>query len=320
VHWNDSVLAVHDATTPLPTHLDLSRPRGSPISRRDFDHPYVTAETPAHEQADPDLRLMCVLAHPDDESLGTGGTLAKCAAEGVATYLVTATRGERGRFGALGETPGPDVVGRVREAELRAAARELGLREVHVLDYPDGALDGVDPAEAVATIAGHIRRIKPHVVITFGPEGAYGHPDHIAISQLTTTAIVCAADPSYGAVEPLGEPHRVGKLYYIAWSAGKWAAYQSALRRLVVNVDGEQRQAAPWPAWAITTVVDTSAVWPTVWRAVSCHQTQMSMYRTLGELPEEHQRSLWGVQEFYRVFSGVNGGRVPESDLFAGFR
>ena len=72
-----------------------------------------------------ELRLMCVLAHPDDESLGTGGALALCAAEGVATYLVTATRGERGRFGDATTSPGPDVVGRTRETELLAAAREL---------------------------------------------------------------------------------------------------------------------------------------------------------------------------------------------------
>jgi len=73
------------------------------------------------------LRLMCVLAHPDDESLGTGGTLAQYGAEGVATYLLTATRGQRGRFGDSLESPGPDIVGRTREAELLAAARELGL-------------------------------------------------------------------------------------------------------------------------------------------------------------------------------------------------
>ncbi len=72
------------------------------------------------------LRLMCVLAHPDDESLGTGGTLAKDAAEGVETYLVMATRGERGRFGDGGERPAPEIVGRMREAELGAAAKELG--------------------------------------------------------------------------------------------------------------------------------------------------------------------------------------------------
>ena len=92
---------------------------------------------------------MCVLAHPDDESLGTGGALAKCAADGVSTYLVTATRGERGRFGDSKESPGPEIVGRAREAELRAAAEVLGLEDVRFLDYPDGALDKVDAAEAI---------------------------------------------------------------------------------------------------------------------------------------------------------------------------
>ena len=267
-----------------------------------------------------ELRLMCVLAHPDDESLGTGGALAKCAAEGVATYLVTATRGERGRFGDSIESPGPEVVGKAREAELLAAAKELGLREVRFLDYPDGALEKVDPIEAIEKIAGHLRRVKPQVVITFGPEGAYGHPDHIAISQLTTAAIVCAADPLFGSQRAIGEPHRVSKLYFIAWSPKKWTAYQAALRKLVFKVDGEERQAVPWPDWAITTVIDTSRVWPAVWRAVSCHKTQMTIFRKLEGLSEENQRSLWGTQEFYRVFSGVNGGRVPESDLFEGLR
>jgi len=263
---------------------------------------------------------MCVLAHPDDESLGTGGALAKCAAEGVATYLVTATRGERGRFGDSKESPGLDVVGKAREAELRAAARELGVRDVQLLSYVDGDLDQADPAEAIGRIAGHLRRVKPQVVVTFGPDGAYGHPDHIAISQLTTAAIVCAADPRFNPQKEGADPHRVSKLYFIAWSPKKWAAYQAALKKLVFKVDGEERQAVPWPDWAITTVIDTAAVWPTVWRAVSCHKTQMSIYERLEELEEEHQRALWGTQEFYRVFSDVNGGRVQESDLFEGLR
>jgi LmbE family N-acetylglucosaminyl deacetylase len=262
---------------------------------------------------------MCVLAHPDDESLGTGGVLAQSAAEGVATYVVTATRGERGRFGDGGVPPGPEVVGRTREAELRAAAAVLGVREVAVLGYPDGALDQVDHAEATATIAGHLRRMRPHVVITFGPEGAYGHIDHIAISQFTAAAITGAADPAYPV--PGGEaPHRVSKFYFIAWSAEKWAAYQAALKTLVFKIDGQERHVTPWPAWALTTAIDTSRVSPAVWRAVSCHKTQMSTYARLGELPEEHHRALWGTQEFYRVFSAVNGGRARETDLFEGLR
>jgi LmbE family N-acetylglucosaminyl deacetylase len=238
----------------------------------------------------------------------------------VETYLLTATRGERGRFGDSTASPDPDIVGRTREAELRAAANALGVAEVRLLDYPDGALDSVNPAEAIERIAGHLRRVKPHVVITFGPEGAYGHTDHIAISQLTTAAIVCAADPTYRTPTPNDEPHRVAKLYYIAWTAKKWAAYQAALRRLVCMVDGEERQVAPWPEWAITTVVDTSAVWQSVWRAVSCHRTQMSIYKKFEALSEQDQRSLWGTQEFYRALSSVNGGRRRESDLFEGLR
>ena len=256
------------------------------------------------------LRLMCVLAHPDDESLGTGGTLAKYAAEGVETYLVTATRGERGRFGRAGDRPGEDVVGKVREAELMAAAKELGVREVTLLGYPDGALDSVDPAAAQEVIAGHLRRVRPDVVVTFGPEGAYGHPDHIAISQLTTAAIVRSADREFA----------VSKLYHIAWSAPTWAAYQAALKKLTSTVDGVERQVVPSPDWAITTRIDTTAVWPAVWRAVQCHQTQMSIYENLAGLPAEHHQALWGVQEFARVFSLVSGGRTPESDLFEGLR
>jgi LmbE family N-acetylglucosaminyl deacetylase len=265
---------------------------------------------------------MCVLAHPDDESLGTGGTLAKYAAEGVATYVVTATRGERGRFHDGQPWPGPDIVGATRETELRAASAELGVREVTFLDYPDGALDTVNPALAIAKIVRHIRRIRPQVVITFAADGAYGHPDHIAVSQLTTASIVCAADPSFdaddGSSAGTDGPHRVDKLYFIAWSENKWSAYQAALKKLVVKVDDEERQAVPWPRWAVTTVIDTTAVWQTVWRAVSAHKTQMGVYSRLAALSDEHQRSLWGSQEFYRVFSTVNGGRTQESDLFEG--
>ena len=253
---------------------------------------------------------MCVLAHPDDESLGTGGTLAKYAAEGVETYLLTATRGERGRYGASGERASPDVVGAAREAELQAAADLLGIREVTQLGFPDGGLDAVDPVHAQNVIASHLRRVKPHVVITFGPEGAYGHPDHIAISQLTTAAVVRTA----------GSDFAVSKLYFIAWGVATWAAYQAALKKLVTTVDGVEREVVPAPEWEITTRIDASAVWPTVLRAVQCHRTQVSIFKKLEALPAEQQQTLWGVQEFYRALSLVNGGRARETDLFEGLR
>lgn len=260
---------------------------------------------------------MAVLAHPDDESLGFGGTLASYAAEGVETYLVTATRGERGRHGES-RSNFPAQLGALREAELQEASKVLGLSEVCILGYPDGALDQVDPSEAAARIAAHLRRLRPHVVLTFGPEGGYGHPDHIAISQLTAAAIVRAAGSQ--DAQSGGPPHQVSKLHYMAWTKGKWDAYQAALKTLKARVDGTERQATPWPDWAVTTVIDTSRYWPVVWRAVCCHKTQMSIYRGLEQLSGEHHRALWGSQELYRVFSLVNGGRGLETDLFEGLR
>lgn len=267
------------------------------------------------------LKLMSVLAHPDDESLGMGGTLARYADQGVETYLICATRGERGRFGDAVERPPIDVVGRVREGELRAAVRELGIKELSLLDYIDADLDKADPEEAIAKIAGHIRRVRPHVITTFGPDGAYGHPDHIAISQFTIAACICAADAGYSGssgVHVSDPPHRVDKLYYMVWTPEKMEAYKSAFRDVRIKVDGKERSSAPWPEWAITTVIETELYWPQVWRAIQCHQTQLTIYKKLNELSDQHHRQLWGYQEFIRVYSTVNGGRRVETDLFEG--
>jgi len=257
-------------------------------------------------------RLMAVLAHPDDESLGFGGTLAKYAAEGVDVFLVTATRGDGGRYRGHRpdeeQHPGPSALGRIRETELRAAASVLGVREVSLLDYHDQQLDRADPHGAIASIAEHLQRIRPDVVVTFGPDGAYGHPDHIAICQFTTAAIVVAGTPV------------VSKLYYLAWPESAWAAYQAAFRTLISSVDGVERQATPWPDWAITTVIDTRQFWSTVWQAISCHESQITAYERLKDLSPEHHEALWGRQSFYRVFSTVNGGRRRETDLFEGIR
>ena len=263
------------------------------------------------------LRLMCVLAHPDDESLGVGGTLAKYAAEGIETYLVTATRGERGWFGAETENPGPEALGRIREAELLAAANVLGIRQVDFLDYIDGDLDQADPAEIVATIVGHLRRVKPQVVITFGPHGSYGHPDHIAISQFTTVATICAADADYRGGDDL-PPHRVSKLYYLVETKELMRDYQSVFGDLKMCVDGVERRAVAWEDWSITTWIDSIGYWRIVLEAVACHRSQLPAYAMLDELPEERHKQLWGLGMYYRVYSTVNGGRKIEYDLFEG--
>jgi LmbE family N-acetylglucosaminyl deacetylase len=269
------------------------------------------------------LKLMCVFAHPDDESMGVGGTLARYAAEGVETYLVTATRGQRGWPAQPEAYPGPEALGRRREKELRAAGEVLGLRRVDFLDYMDGELDQADPQEIVAQIVAHLRRIRPHVVITFGPEGAYGHPDHIAISQFTTAAIVCAADPNYSAGDRAvtAEPHRVSKLYYRIWSQAEVDKIQAVIGREGMLVDGVERQLVGWPAWTITTRLETEAYWSTAWQSVICHQSQLKGgYDALAALPEARLKQLWQQEEFYRAFSLVNGRRQVETDLFAGLR
>jgi LmbE family N-acetylglucosaminyl deacetylase len=265
------------------------------------------------------LKLMCILAHPDDESLGTGGILAKYAAEGIETALITATRGERGWSGAPDAYPGPEALGKIREAELRAAAAALGVRQLDILDYIDGDLDLASPDEVIAKIVAIVRRERPQVVATFGPDGAYGHPDHIAISQFATAALVAAADSSYTDARGL-PPHRAAKLYYMALSADLGSAYQAVFGDLVMTIDGEERHDVVWPDWAITTSVDATAHWQTVWRAVACHRTQLPNYEALAGLSAERHQRLWGRQMYYRAFSLVNGGRQKEDDLFAGLR
>lgn len=265
------------------------------------------------------LKLMAILAHPDDESLGTGGILAKYAAEGIETSLITATRGERGWLGNEADYPGLQALGQIREKELRAAAKALGINRLDFLDYLDGDLDQAPPAEALAKLVGYLRLVKPDVVVTFGPDGSYGHPDHIAISQLTTAAIIAAAsaNSTYARDQP---PHSVAKLYYMTPTRDLLDVYQFVFGDLVMHIDGVERRGAGWPHWQITTQIATWAHWHTVWQAVCCHKTQLPAYHLLAHLPEEKHKALWGCQTFYRAFSLVNGGRTTESDLFEGLR
>jgi LmbE family N-acetylglucosaminyl deacetylase len=166
--------------------------------------------------------LLAVLAHPDDESFGMGGTLAYYARQGVSVYLICATRGEVGdvdpRF-----LEGFHSIAERRESELRCAAGILGLAGVIFLDYRDSGMPGspdnshpqalaAAPLEQVAAkIASHIRQLQPQVVLTFDPIGGYKHPDHIAIQRATLQAFQLAGDQTY--IDDL-PPYRPQKLYY----------------------------------------------------------------------------------------------------------
>jgi len=265
------------------------------------------------------LKLMCLFAHPDDESLGTGGLLAKYSAEGVETYVVTATRGQRGWRGLPAPHPGEDAFGRYREAELRAATAALGVHELTVLDYVDGDLDQADPAEVQGLLARHLRRVRPQVVVTFGPDGSYGHPDHIAICQFATGATMLAADP-HAAVEGGLPPHRVSKLYYMLDTVEFMAAYSAIFSEPVMPVDGLERRAPGWPDWMVTTAIDADAHWRTAARAITCHASQLVGFEDFAAKLEQHHALVLGCQTYYRAFSHVTAGRRRETDLFAGLR
>jgi LmbE family N-acetylglucosaminyl deacetylase len=266
------------------------------------------------------LKLLCVLAHPDDESLGCGGVIAWSAAQGIDVHLICATRGERGWAGRAEDNPGLDALGQIRETELREAAQVLGVHEVLLLDYIDGDLDQADPSEALGHIARHVRRIQPQVVVTFDCFGAYGHPDHIAVSQFTHAALVAAADRSYRDPDDQ-PPHRVAKLYWQVDAQSAVAEFKSLIGGTIsLPVDGVTREWTPFPDWSISARLDATAHWQVVRRAVQCHRSQLPTLPDLDQLSDEQHQALWGWPTLYRVYSFVNGDRAVEADLFAGLR
>jgi len=264
------------------------------------------------------LRLFVVFAHPDDESMGMGGTLAKYAAQGVETYLVCASRGERGWFGPEQGNPGLSALGELREKELTKAVHELGMKEVSFLNYVDGEVDQADHNEAIGKIVTHIRRVTPQVVVTFPPDGNYGHPDHVAVGQFTSAAIVCAADASYKDPENVA-PHRVSKLYYMVDSEDFIHLIAPFVGDLTFPVDDQIRGEVAWKEWMITTRIDMAEHCRAAWRAIQCHQSQLPSLGLLAEMHENAGVAVLAMQgTFYRAFSLVNGGRAIEKDLFEG--
>lgn len=265
------------------------------------------------------LRLLAVFPHPDDETLGLGSTLARYSAEGVDTHLICATHGERGWFDSEGPNPGFEGVARIREAELACAAENLGIKEVTFLDYIDGDVDQADAEEIIRKIVSHIRRIKPQVIVSFGPDGNYGHPDHIALSQFTTAAIVCASDATYRDLDE--QPtHRVSKYYYMIDSIRLVELANEAFGGISMDVDNVTRHHVGWDDWQITTVLDNQPYINKVRDAIRCHKSQLPGYGPIGEWPPEKLNEVFGVGNFYRVFSLVNGGRKLEKDMFEGLR
>ena len=168
--------------------------------------------------------LLAVLAHPDDETFGMGGTLALYARRGVSVQLVCATRGEVGEIDPEYKE-GLRSAACLRTQELRCAADTLGIEAIHFLNYRDSGMTGspdnthpqalaAQPIKQVAReVAHHIRQIRPEVVLTFDPIGGYRHPDHIAIQQATVLGFDLAGDPEFADPEGL-PPFQPEKLYF----------------------------------------------------------------------------------------------------------
>jgi LmbE family N-acetylglucosaminyl deacetylase len=269
---------------------------------------------------------MVVHAHPDDEATSTGGVLHKYSGEGAETVLVTCTDGELGD-GPGGLKPGqvghdPNSVRMVRAAELAISCRELGVGHLELLGYKDSGMAewarasvdtfaGGDIEAETSRLSELIERYRPEVIISYGPDGGYGHPDHIRTHEITKAATVKTGIPR--------------KLYY--------TVFPKSLARRVLN---QMKEAGidPWelgeiefdpdnppfgvPDEMITTVIDVARDVPAKLAAVRAHSSQMDN-SFFAELREEVAPLILG-QEYYIRASDDTGAPLPESDLFAGIR
>lgn len=266
--------------------------------------------------------LLALFAHPDDESFATGGTLARYARQGVRVVLATATRGEAGIVHDEG-AGSPVDMGRVREEELRCACRTLGVQELRFLGHRDSGTAGdpqndhpdafcrADPERVVGQILDLFREFTPEVVLTFGPDGGYGHPDHLAIHRHTTTA--------WARAEGLPAPPR--KLYYTAISSKTFVRIRRAMFEagLIPEMPSEAeiaRRGAPEDS--ITTAIDVRDTLEDKIAALRCHRTQLAPTHPWLNLPLEFRRQHMGVEFFTLAAARDVSPPLPEEDLFAG--
>jgi LmbE family N-acetylglucosaminyl deacetylase len=234
--------------------------------------------------------LLLVLAHPDDETFLAGGTVAKYTAAGIPVGLVCATRGERGATADLctiEELPG------VRGAEVREAARILGIDEVELMPYEDQKLWSAPPDEIRHRIVAAVRRQRPHTVISFDPNGGNQHADHIAISRFAADAVSAAADARW--YPETGAAHAVER---VLWQSP-----------VPVFELGRTPSLAQHPG--IDFLIDTAAFRKQKQAALRAHRTQ---YPGLGKVfSDESTLTL----EAFRIGWGLRPGTVPADDLFA---
>ncbi len=247
-------------------------------------------------------RLLGLFAHPDDESRIVGGSLAKYASEGVAVSLVVATRGESG---SCGEPPlcSPDELPEVREAELRQACDILGVADLAILDYRDGTLPTIDPHELVGHFVAAIRKVRPDVIVTFGPEGRTLHSDHIAVHEAATAAYDLAADPAVYPERGL-RAFATPKLYYTTLP-------NSLVRAIGWGFPGI-------PDEEVTCTLDVSPWLDQKKQATNeAHRTQ-AHDQPFENLPEAERWHALSIEYFRLAASRLPHPATSEPDLFTG--
>ena len=269
----------------------------------------------------PNLVLMAVFAHPDDEAFGLGGTLAKYAAEGCDVYLVTATRGEAGEIQQPGLATTANLP-QVREQELRCACQVYGIHPPCFLDYVDGQLAIVHQGQAVGKVVRLIRELQPQVLVTFGPQGIYGHYDHIAVHHWATIAFDLAADASCFPDQISGAcaPHQVSKLYYQVLPEEVATAMSQDGKPASVMMDGVPFPMVGYRQDQITTVIDISSYLEVKLHGLQCHATQIDLTNLPEELDQMMQDPMFSQETFVLGRSTVGWPDEVETDLFRGLR
>ncbi|MCK6585631.1 MAG: PIG-L family deacetylase [Candidatus Omnitrophica bacterium] len=275
-------------------------------------------------------KVLAVLAHPDDESFGLGGTLALYARQGYETYYVCATRGEAGTVDEE-HLKGFKDTAEMRTDELMRAARELGLKEVHFLGYRDSGMPGMEanqhpdaqinhPIEEVAgRVVKHIRAIKPDVVITFDPIGGYKHPDHIHIHKATVLAFANADDETFYPEH--GEGFKPKALYFQVFPRG----FLKAMTRLMPligkdptrwgrNGDINLKELAEVD-FPVHVRIDTRSVSEAKMRASAQHASQGGMQMRRG-LMGFVSRVFGDREDFMQAYPPVTDGFKRRYDLF----
>lgn len=263
------------------------------------------------------LRLATVLAHPDDETFGTGGTLIRYASEGVEIHSLCLTEGEQGWNGRPGQPVAPPgQVGATRAAELAEAGRRMGVASVTCLRYPDGGLAGVTEDHVVRDIVRWLRRVRPDVVITWGPDGGYGHPDHIAAGERALRAVELAGIARH---EPeLGDHVHVKRCYRFVASA----EFLDAIGVLVPEFAEYMRTLAVkpqrWTRQRLGAAIDVSGFLERKLEAMRAHATQALDY-AMWERARASMPAILSEEVYVRAFPDA-GGPPLERDLFAALR